>query len=257
MLMRPSRVLGKLRAGEMVSCAKMNINDPTSAEIAALCGFDCIWIDAEHIPCDWSVVRAMTQAAKLQDADAMVRVSRGCYSDYIKPLELDAAGIMVPHVMSAQDCRDVVRMTRFHPIGRRPIDGGYTDGAYAAMDLAEYVEQGNRERFVVIQIEDPEPLDELDEICATPGIDMVFFGANDFAHASGIVGQFDHPLIIETRRRIAETALKHGKYAAIPASPDNIDAMIELGYRFFVMGADVVGLRQYWQGLFEAFKKRQ
>lgn len=255
MQMRPSRVLRKLRDGGLVICAKMNILDPTSAEIAAICGFDCVWLDTEHIPCDWSVTRGMIQAAKLHDADAMVRVARGSYNDYIKPFELDAAGIMVPHVMSARDCHDVARMTRFNPIGRRALDGGYTDGAYAAMDVAEYVEQSNRERFVCAQIEDPEPLDELDEICATPGIDLIFFGANDFAHACGIVGQFDHKLIVETRRRVAQTALKHGKYPAACASPGNMVEMIELGYKFISLGADVIGLRQYWKGLAEEFEK--
>jgi NAD(P)-dependent dehydrogenase (short-subunit alcohol dehydrogenase family) len=37
---------------------------------------------------------------KVYDVDAVVRVPRGSYSDLIYPLEMDVAGIMVPHVMS-------------------------------------------------------------------------------------------------------------------------------------------------------------
>ncbi len=70
----------------------------------------------------------MNRAAKVFDVDAIVRVPRGSYSDMIRPLELDAAGIMVPHVMSAEDARQVVRWTRFAPVGLRPLDGGNADG---------------------------------------------------------------------------------------------------------------------------------
>jgi 4-hydroxy-2-oxoheptanedioate aldolase len=30
--------------------------------------------------------------------------------------------------MSLEDAENVVRMTRFHPLGRRPVDGGNADG---------------------------------------------------------------------------------------------------------------------------------
>jgi 4-hydroxy-2-oxoheptanedioate aldolase len=52
MFMRPSRVLKKLRAGKLASCVKLNLADPRAAEIAALCGVDCVWLDREHVPHD-------------------------------------------------------------------------------------------------------------------------------------------------------------------------------------------------------------
>jgi len=127
-------------------------------------------------------------AAKVHDTDVMVRVARGSYSDHVKPLELDAAGIMVPHVMSLADARRVVSMTRFHPIGRRPVDGGNADGSYCAVDSLTYFREANRERFVCVQIEDPEPLDDLDAIAALDGIDMLFFGPADFSQGIGAPG---------------------------------------------------------------------
>ena len=130
--MRPSRVLDKFRAGQVVSCYKTNLSDARSVEIAALFGFDCVWTCIEHVGNDWSAVERQIWAAKAQGADLMVRVPRGSYSDHIKALELDASGIMVPHVMSLADARHVVWMTRFHPIGRRPVDSGNADGARAS-----------------------------------------------------------------------------------------------------------------------------
>jgi len=255
MNMRPSRVLARLRAGEVVSCFKINLADARAVEIVGIAGFDCAWADLEHIANDWSLIEKQVWAAKAHDLDLMVRVARGSYSDYVRPLELDAAGIMVPHVMSLADAQNVVRMTRFHPIGRRAVDGGNADGAYTNIDFVEYLRQANAQRFVAIQIEDPEPLQELPAIAALEGIDIIFFGPGDFSHGIGAPGQWDHPRIIETRRRIAEVCLAKGKIAGTVASPANLEEVIDLGYRFIAMGADVIGLSQYCRELAAEFAK--
>lgn len=253
--MRESRVLKKLRAGEVVSCFKINLSDPRVAEIAAITGFDCVWTDQEHIGQDWSILAANIWATKAHDTDILVRVPRGSYSDYVRPLELDATGIMVPHIMSLADAKDVIEMTRFHPTGRRPIDGGNTDGAYTAMDFNEYLVQANQQRFVILQIEDPEPLDELEEIGALDGFDMLFFGPGDFSQGIGAPGEWNHPKLIETRKRVAEVARKHGKFAGTVGGPGNLDELIAMGYQFVSMGADVVGVKNYCQDLVGAFNK--
>ena len=117
MNMRPSRVLKKLRSGQIASCVKVNLADPRVTEIAAMCDFDCVWIDMEHVPSDWHTIENQIRAAKNYDCDTLVRVARGSYSDYIRPLEADAAGIMVPHIMNLEDAKKVVWQTRFHPMG--------------------------------------------------------------------------------------------------------------------------------------------
>ena len=139
--MRPSRVLRKLRAGQTAVTAKLNLCDPRSAEIAARSGFDCIWLDMEHVPNGLKDTENMIRAAKIYDVDTLVRVRRGSYSDLVLPLEMDASGIMVPHVMSLEEARRVVYYTRFHPVGRRPWDGGNSDGGYCQIPSDEYIRQ--------------------------------------------------------------------------------------------------------------------
>ncbi len=255
MKMRKSQVLKKLRAGEIVNCFKLNLCDGQVAELAALSGFDCIWIDREHLAQDWSVVTAQNWAAKAYDVDVMVRIPRGSYSDYIKPLELDATGILVPHIMSLEDAKKVVHMTRFHPLGRRPVDGGNADGAYTYMDFGEYLKQANDQRFVVLQIEDPEPLDDLEAIAALEGYDMLFFGPGDFSHGIGAPGKWDHPLLIETRERIAKVARKYGKFAATTGTIQNAGELASMGYQFINIGADVLGLCSYCSKLVSEFEQ--
>ncbi|GHU74364.1 siderophore biosynthesis protein SbnG [Clostridia bacterium] len=248
-MIKPSRTLAKLRSGGVATCTKINLADPRAVEIAAQAGFDCIWLDMEHVPNGIGVIEQQALAARADDSDSLVRVARGAYSSYVRPLESGATGIMVPHVMSAQDARDIVRMTRFHPIGRRPLDGGNTDGAFSAMDLSDYLRQANEERMLIVQIEDYEPLSELDEIASVAGIDMLFFGPGDFSHSLGIPGEFDDPRVIDAKRRVADAAIKHGKFAGTVGSLANAQELIDMGYRFISIGADVVSLVEYFKNI--------
>ena len=248
MHMRQSRVLRQMRAGKVAVSTKLNISDPRAAEIAAMCGFDCLWIDLEHVPNSMTCVENTVRAAAMYDVDVLTRVSKGSYSDFCRPLEADSTGIMVPHLMSYEEARKIVYFTKFHPVGRRPIDGGNADGKYCMVDAADYIKEANEQRFVVVQIEDPEPLAELEEICALPGIDMIFFGPADFAQGIGDPSGQD-PRIDEARRLVAATARKHGKFAGTVGGPANFDALVEMGYTFISCGADVVALSAYWKDL--------
>jgi len=184
-------------------------------------------------------------AAKVYDVDLMCRVARGSYTDYIIPFEMDAAGIMVPHVMGLEDAKNIIRMTRFHPLGRRAADGGNADAAFCNIDFKDYIAQSNAERFIVLQIEDPEPLNELEAIADLPGYDILLFGPGDFSHSIGDPGNMGNPLILKTRERIAAVARKYGKFAGAVGAPSMRQQLIDMGYTFLNMGADVIGLSNY------------
>ena len=251
--MRRSRVLENLKSGQVVSCFKINLTDARVSEIASISGFDCVWLDQEHIGQDWSDLASNIWAAKAHDVDIMVRVSKGSYSEYIKPLEMDATGIMVPHIMNLEDAKEVIKMTRFHPVGRRSMDGGNADGDYTNLGLNDYIEQANKERFVALQIEDLEPLEDIEAIAELDGYDMLFFGPGDFSQGIGAPGQFDHPKLIEVRKLVAKVANKFGKYAATTGSIGTLNELVDMGYSFISVGADVVGLSTYCRGLINSF----
>ncbi len=243
--MRESRVLRQMRAGKVAVSAKLNLSDPRAAEIAAMAGFDCLWIDLEHVPNSMTCVEDTVRTAKIYDVDVLTRVSKGSYNDFIRPLEADSTGIMVPHLMSLEEAKKIVYFTKFHPIGRRPIDGGNADGKYCMVNAADYIKEANEQRFTVVQIEDPEPVAELEEICALPGIDMLFFGPADFAQGIGDPSGKD-PEIDRVRRLVAKTARKYGKFAGTVGGPANLDSLVEMGYTFVNVGADVIALDHYF-----------
>ncbi|MFO7536280.1 MAG: aldolase/citrate lyase family protein [Kiritimatiellia bacterium] len=251
MHMRPSKVLSKLREGKVVSSFKFNLSCPRAVEIVAMLGYDCVWLCREHTASDLQLIERQINAAKMHDVDTLVRVPRGSYSDLVQPLELDASGIMVPHCMSAADARQIARTSRFHPLGRRPVDGGNADGSYCLVDFQQYLKEANEQRFVIIQIEDPEPLAELDAIAAVPGIDMIFFGPGDFSHAIGAPGKWDDPRLIDARRKVAAAAIKHGKFAGTVGMPNT--EMLDMGYRFFNFAADVFAIAEHAKEKLGAF----
>ncbi len=254
MNMRKSKVLRKIKNGEVVFSTKLNLADPRVMEIAAMSGIDCVWIDCEHVPSDYIDLENLVRAAKVYDCDVLTRVARtGGYSDLIRPLEADSTGVMIPHLMSLKEAKEVVYYTKFAPIGRRPLDGGNADGKFCLVE--NYIEEANAERFNCIQIEDPEPLSELEEICALEGIDMIFFGPADFSQGIGKTNQFDDPEIIKTRKLVAKTARKYGKMAGTVGGLGNAKELIDEGFNFINIGADVIALSNYYKDILEGISK--
>ncbi len=249
--MRRSKILQTIQSEKTAVSVKCNLADIRGIELAAMCGFDAVWIDLEHVPNSFHDVENAVLACKAYDCDLITRTARGCYSNYIRPLEADSTAIMVPHVMSLADAKEIVYYTKFHPIGRRPIDGGNADGGYCLVDPKVYMETANRERVVIIQIEDPEPLEELEEIAALPGIDMLFFGPADFSQGIGTPCDFSNPKIAETRKRIADCAARHGKLAGTVGSSDNIDDLSKMGYHLVNITADVIILGNGYRSALE------
>jgi len=251
--MRESRVMRTIRAGGVARVLKLNTNDAKIAEIFAMAQPDAIWLCNEHCSGSFETMEHQIRAAKIHDVDAFVRVSRGSYSDYIRPLEMDASGLIVPHVMNFSDAKNVRDTTKFAPVGRRPVDGGNNDALYTRVAFLEYLETANRDRCVLYQIEDPEVMDDLDQIAELEGVDGLFFGPGDMSVALGIPGQMDDPEIVRMRELVAKTSRKHNKVAATVSEPTSVRSYTGMGYNFLIIGADVLAVTQYADKMLAAF----
>lgn len=251
--LRQSRVLRTIRAGKVARVLKLNTTDPKVAEIFASAQPDAIWLCMEHVGASWSDIEHQIRAARIHDVDSVLRVARGSYSDYVRGLELDATGLIVPHVMNAADATMVRDYTKFGPLGRRAVDGGNADAQFTRVGLLDYMAQANAERFVCHQIEDPEAVENLDAIAEIDGVDCIFFGPGDYSVALGIPGQLDHPDVQSVRQRVADVARKNGKIAATVCSQANIHSYADMGYNFLNVGADVIALVNYADAAMAAF----
>jgi len=252
--MRRSRVRQKLAANQPVVITKMNTLDPVVCDMIGLLGFDCLWLCNEHSSIDWDRMGHLIRTAAMRDMDVMIRVAKGGYTDLIRPLELGAAGIMVPHCMSGQESHWIGKQTKFQPLGRRALDSGNSDGAYCLIPLADYLKHCNENTFTVVQIEDPEALEQIDAIVAAPGVDGVFVGPGDLSHALGVPGQFQDPRIRDTVEKVAVACKKHGKHWGLPMNAETAPGYIEMGARLLASGADVFALANYFRKLRSDFE---
>jgi 4-hydroxy-2-oxoheptanedioate aldolase len=242
MTARRSRLRRLLLEGNLPKTIKINLADPRVIEIAALSGIDAVWLCCEHVPNDWINLENMIRAARLHGIDSLVRVAKGSYSDYIKPLEAGATGIIVPHVGSAEEARRVVASVRFHPLGQRALDGGNADAHFCALPMEDYVRHANDECIVICQIESPEALEEVDRIAEVPGFDGLLFGPGDFSHRVGKLGRLDHPDVVAARQRVAAAAAANGKFAMAAGLSAPLPQLLEEGHNVINVGADVVTL---------------
>ena len=154
---------------------------------------------------------------------------------------------MYPHCMDGCEAARAARLTRFHPIGLRPVDGGNIDGDFCTVPLTDYMAHANAQKFVIVQIEDKEAIEHIDAIVATEGIDVVFVGPGDLSQSLGVPGQAGDPRIVAAIEAVAAACAKHGKHWGVPTSEANIRKYYDMGARFLTMGADVLGIHQYFK----------
>ncbi len=255
MKLSSSRVLKLLREGQLPTVLKINLSDPRVTEIAGLSGVDAVWLCNEHVPNDWIGLENQIRAARLHGVDTIVRVSRGSYSDYVRAFEAGATGIIVPHVANAAEARQIVDWVRFHPVGRRALDGGNVDGHFCLTPLQDYLHHSNTERIVILQIESPEALENVEAISAVPGFDGILFGPGDFSHRIGKAGQLDAPEVVSARKRVAAAAVKNGKFAMTAGLIAPFAELVAEGHKLIGIGADVVAVSNYVKQRLELVQK--
>lgn len=247
MTLRPSRIRQKLHDNQIATTLKINLADPRVVEIAGICGVDGVWLCQEHVPSDWSAIENQIRAARVHDIDSLVRVSKGAYSDYVRPLEAGATGIIVPHVESAEEAAQIVAWTRFHPLGKRALDGGNIDGAFCLVPTEDYLKHANEEVIIILQIESPEGLEQIEKIAAVSGFSGVLFGPGDFSHRIGKIGQLTDPVVVAARQRVSAACRAHGKFAMTAGLIAPLEQLVKEGHSVVNIGADVVGVSSYVQ----------
>jgi len=242
--MRRCKTLELLRAGKTVMCLKNTFVNADIVEMMGYIGIDVVWICNEHLGINPENLKNIVRAGRAADIDVMVRRPFGYYDDMIQPLEMGAAGLMIPHCSSAAMAREVVKAAKFHPIGKRGVDGVSGDSYFGTTGGDEYMQTANRETFIMAQIEDAEAIDEIDAIAAVDGIDIIFVGPADLSHSLGVPNQYKHPKVQEAISKSIAAARKYNKWCGTPGLDDDytID-LIKRGVNFITFGGDYGALR--------------
>jgi 4-hydroxy-2-oxoheptanedioate aldolase len=238
--MTNSTFLRKLRAGELARVVNLSrVTHPWLTEVAGQIGFDAIWLDLEHRDHNENVTAPMALACRSTGMDLIVRIRKSGYDSPMRALEAGAQGIMVPHCLTAAEARQWIDWTKFPPLGRRGFDGAGADADFSLAPALEHLEHANRETFLMLQIEDREAVDNIDEIAAVPGVDVLFIGPGDLTISYGVPMQTSHEKILNTMRKVDAAAKRNGKYWSMATgSPDMAQRAVDYGAGFITCGSD-------------------
>jgi len=173
-------------------------------------GFDFVVADMEHGPIGLGELGQMAAAGIAAGLPVYGRVTGPDSADIARVLDCGATGVIVPHVDSAADAQRIAQACRFGPRGARALPGPLPMLDYRVVPASELVDGAERNVEVIAMIESAPALDAVDQIAATPGIDMLMIGTNDLADGIGLRGQIDHPDLRAAFLRIAGAAAAHG-----------------------------------------------
>jgi 2-keto-3-deoxy-L-rhamnonate aldolase RhmA len=235
-MIKENRLKRKLREKETVFGLFSSIPSPLMVEMIGCAGFDFVIIDTEHVCINPETLENMIRAAEAVQLTALVRVSDHSPGSILRVLDAGAQGIVVPHVRNREDAERIVRASRYYPEGNRSLNSGRPAG-FVKMDLQEYIQFANQEILVIPMIEDQAGAENIDEILAVPGIDMILEGAADLSQSLGIPWQTRAPIVRETLQRVQErTSAFDTPYCAIPRVEEDVLGWQEKGVHAFVLG---------------------
>jgi 2-keto-3-deoxy-L-rhamnonate aldolase RhmA len=153
-------------------------------EVLATSELDFICIDMEHSPFDRARTDACLAVARALDFPVLVRVTHFAPQTVLQVLDMGAVGVVAPHIITAEQAKDLVRAAHFGP-GGRGFAGATRWAGYGSQNMAEVLAQSARQTVVIAQIEEPEALENVEQIAATPGVDGLFLGPSDMSVSMG------------------------------------------------------------------------
>ncbi|MTH79089.1 aldolase [Paracoccus aestuariivivens] len=174
-------------------------------------GFDLALVDMEHGMLGLEALGQIAAAGHMAGFPVWARVTGPRSTDLARVLDCGATGLIVPHVDSADEARHIVQKCRFAPLGARSIPAPLPTLDYRLLPAVELCEQAGRGITLAAMIESAAGLDEVEQIAAVEGIDMLVIGTNDLADGLGLRGMSDHPTVLAAFRRIARAVADHGK----------------------------------------------
>lgn len=248
-----SRVLSR----ELVAGTFINLGSSITAEIAAQSGFDWLLIDIEHGSADLESLMPQLQAVGGSPAVPLVRIAANEPPRFKRVLDMGAGGVMIPYVSTADEAAQAVAAMRYPPRGIRGV-AKLNRGSAFGVNFEDYFANSHEQLVCVVQIETEDALNNIDEIAAVDGVDVLFIGPLDLSVNMGIAQQFTHERFIKAQAKVVAAAKNAGKAAGILLlNTDMIADTLKAGFSFVAVGSDgglvAVGMRQL-AGAFEEYR---
>jgi 2-dehydro-3-deoxyglucarate aldolase/4-hydroxy-2-oxoheptanedioate aldolase len=212
------------------------------AELMARVGFDYLWVETEHSPMGPVDAQAVVQAIGGR-CPCLMRIPDKQEVWVKKALDIGCDGIVVPHIRSAAEARQIVEWSLYPPDGQRSV--GISRAHGYGITLQETIDTANDDLVIVLQAEHADAVKNIASIAQVPGIAAVLIGPYDLSGSLGVLGEIDHPRVLEA----IETVRHHCQAWEVPLGIFTTDAAkarmyIEEGFSLIALSMDAFFL---WQ----------
>ena len=182
----------QLREGKPKFGLFINSHSPTVVEQLAFSGYDWLLVDTQHGPMTYEKLSAMLAGISNGGARSMVRV--GGYDDrpgIQQALDMGADGVLIPYINIADEARQAVSCAKYPTVGTRSVY--FPQRSMNPKGLLGYAGNWNNEGIVALQVETASCIENIAEIAAVPGVDILFLGQNDLCMSMGLYNKYEFP----------------------------------------------------------------
>lgn len=244
----------KLISGKPVIGTWSIIPSTVSTDIIASTGMDFIIIDAEHGPINFETAQDMAIVCESRGVSPVMRVGGIHETDILKALDIGIHCVQIPNVATRQDVDEIVRLSKYPPLGNRGFSPFTRAGSYSLNSATTLTQTANDNTLVAINVEGKEAIENIDEIIQIEGLDILFIGLFDLSKALGIPGEVNHPDVKKHLSNLTQKINAAGKWAGtIVTKPEQISEYIDIGIKYLVYLVDCEVLRNSYSDVVEQF----
>src|SRR5271165_21479 len=235
----------QLREGYPKMGLFLNAHSPTVAEQLAYSGYDWLLVDTQHGPMGNLELSAMLAGISNGGAKSIVRVAG--YHDrggIQQALDLGADGVLVPYINTAEEARQAVSCTRYPTVGTRSVY--FPQRSTNKAGLLGYVGNANSNVIVALQVETASCIENIAEIAAVPGVDILFLGQNDLCMSMGLYNKYEFPhmytspeLDAATKKLIDHARKNNVILGLFLFGTARVGEFLEKGFTFISIGNDL------------------
>ena len=210
-------------------------------KIMAASDYDWLFIDMEHNSMDVDTASQISVAAQDAGICPIVRVPDFAHHHATRVLDCGAMGIVFPHVDDADTARKLVSYCLYPPKGHRSMTGSLPQLNFEKLPIPEVAKIINESMLVVIMLESPTAIDNVEEIASIPGVDVILIGTNDLCMEMGIPGDYSNPKIKEAYKKVIAACNKYNKTPGMGGvyNEELMSEYITMGMRFILSGSDL------------------
>jgi 4-hydroxy-2-oxoheptanedioate aldolase len=206
--MRTNKLKQTLESGGVALGAALGFNSPDTVELLGILGIDYVVFDIEHEAFNELSLLHSLRTAEAAGVTTICRLPND--PDLIlRVLGAGAQCIHVGRVNTADDVQDIVAATRFYPVGDRSFFAEARSGDYGiGVTEEELAELSNHETLITVEIEEKEAAENIDELVALPGIDIMQVGLKGLWHSMGMPDRSEAQIVADQAIHSAREAGK-------------------------------------------------